>query len=156
MNRKDYYYEQDAPKPQSIIPAVSAVIFYEENKILLQERVDNEKWSLPGGQIEPGETVEDAIKREVREETGVDVRVNKIVGVYSNPNHVIAYEDGEVRQQFSICFLCEIQGGSLTTSNESKRVEFVSLSMLDSIDIHITQKIRIEDALSGSNKAFIR
>lgn len=156
MNRKDYYYDQHAPKPQTIVPAVSAVIVNNRQEILLQERVDNEKWSLPGGKMEPGETVEEAIKREVKEETGLDVEIKQLVGVYSNPNHVIAYEDGEVRQQFSICFLCEAISGSLVISDESKRVEFIALNKLDSINIHVTQKMRIQDALSGNNKAFIR
>ncbi|MGE7717905.1 NUDIX domain-containing protein [Priestia megaterium] len=139
-----------------MIPAVSAVIFHDEKEILLQERLDNGKWSLPGGTMEPGETVEIAIKREVREETGFDMEVKQLLGVYSDPNHVIAYEDGEVRQQFSICFLGEIKGGSLAISHESKRVEFVSISELDKINMHITQKIRIQDALTGRSKAFIR
>ncbi|KYG33674.1 NUDIX domain-containing protein [Priestia endophytica] len=156
MNRIDYYYSDNAPKPQKIVPAVSAVVLQDVKKILLQERFDNGKWSLPGGNVDPGETVEDAIKREVKEETGFDVEVKQLVGVYSDPNHVIAYEDGEVRQQFSICFLCEKIGGSLATSSESKRVEFISLSKLDTINIHVTQKIRIQDALSGNSKAFIR
>ncbi|MFE4708864.1 NUDIX domain-containing protein [Peribacillus simplex] len=156
MNRKDYYYDEHAPKPQIIVPAVSAVIFHEEKEILLQERVDNMKWSIPGGTMEPGETVEIAIKREVKEETGFDIEVKQLVGVYSDPNHVIAYADGEVRQQFSICFLCVIKGGSLVISNESKRVAFVPIRELNTIDMHITQKIRIQDALAGNNAAFIR
>ncbi|PGT77412.1 NUDIX hydrolase [Priestia megaterium] len=156
MNRKDYYYEEHAPKPHIIVPAVSAVIFHKEKGILLQERMDNGKWSLPGGTIEPGETVEIAIKREVKEETGFDIEIQKLLGVYSDPNHVIAYADGEVRQQFSICFLGEIKDGSLAISHESKRVEFVPISELDKIDMHITQKIRIQDALTGKSEAFIR
>ncbi|WP_456318417.1 NUDIX domain-containing protein [Priestia megaterium] len=156
MNRKDYYYDEHAPQPQVIVPAVSAVIFHSGTKILLQERMDNGKWSLPGGTMEPGETVEIAIKREVKEETGFDIEVKQLLGIYSDPNHVIAYANGEVRQQFSICFLGEIKGGSLVISHESKRVEFVPISELDKVDMHITQKIRIQDALRGKSEAFIR
>lgn len=156
MNRKDYYYDQCAPKPQVIVPAVSAVILHNEKEILLQMRMDNGKWSLPGGMMDPGETIEVAIKREVKEETGFDIEVKQLIGVYSDPNHVIAYGNGEVRQQFSICFSCEIKGGSLSVSHESKKVEFVSLSTLNTLDMHITQKIRIQDALTGNSKAFIR
>lgn len=59
--------------------------------------------------------------REVSEETGIIVEVDSIVGLYTNPHHVIAYNDGEVRQQFSICFRVHPVGGSLRTSSESKR-----------------------------------
>ncbi|MBT2723293.1 NUDIX domain-containing protein [Bacillus sp. ISL-46] len=156
MNRTDYYYDQNAPKANNIVPAVSAVILRNHRDILLQERVDNGMWSLPGGGIEPGETVEDAIKREVMEETGFAVVVKKLIGIYSDPNHVIKYADGEVRQQFSICFLCEVIEGSLKTSHESKRVEFVPLCDLDTIHIHEAQMIRIQDALSCKNQPFLR
>jgi ADP-ribose pyrophosphatase YjhB (NUDIX family) len=146
-----------APKPNSIIPAVSAVVLYKnDNKVLLQKRADNNKWSLPDGQVDPGEKVEDAIKREVKEETGFDIIVKKLSGVYSNPNHIIAYADGEIRQQFSICFLCEIVGGTMATSEESIEVKFFSIDELELISIHPSQRIRIDDALSGVNQAFIR
>ncbi|MBD1383503.1 NUDIX domain-containing protein [Metabacillus arenae] len=157
MNRKDYYYDETAPKPTSIVPAVSAIVFSADNsKLLLQKRADNRKWSLPGGQVDPGENVEEAIIREVKEETGFDIIVKKLSGVYSDPNHIIAYTNGEIRQQFSICFLCEIVGGTQVTSEESIEVKFISIEELDRISIHPTQKIRIEDALSGEEQAFIR
>ena len=156
MNRIDYYYDTNAPKAKTIVPAVSAVILCNQRDILLQERVDNGMWSLPGGGMEPGETVEDAIKREVMEETGLVVVVKKLVGIYSDPNHVIKYADGEVRQQFSICFLCEVIDGSIRTSHESKRVAFVPLRDLHTIHIHESQIIRIQDALSDKNQPFLR
>ncbi len=157
MYRKDYYYDENAPVPHNLVPAVSAVVLdKEKNKILLQQRVDNGKWSLAGGKVEPGETVEQAVIREVEEESGLQIEVTKLTGVYSDPNHVIAYKDGEVRQQFSICFFCKIIGGVLIKSEESRTVDFIPIGELDSLDIHETQKIRIHDALSDKCKAFIR
>ncbi|WP_282156067.1 NUDIX domain-containing protein [Cytobacillus gottheilii] len=157
MARVDYYYDGHAPVPNSIVPAVSAVILSEDgNKILLQERVDNGKWSLPGGQVDPGESVEEAVKREVSEETGIDIEVLKMIGVYSDPNHVISYSDGEIRQQFSICFLCKALTSELAVSHESKRVSYLLLDQLHTLNMHITQKIRIEDALKNQAEAFIR
>ena len=61
--------------------------------------------------MEPGETIAETIVREVREETGIEASVEKLLGVYSNPRHVSVYDDGEVRQQFSVCFLCRAVGG---------------------------------------------
>lgn len=155
MNRKDYYYDSTAPMPNSLVPAVSGIII-KENAILLQQRVDNGKWSLPGGQQEPGESIEDALKREVKEETGLNVKVTRLIGVYSDPNHVIAYADGEVRQQFSICMLCQAIDGKLRSSSESLEVKYIHLSNLETLNIHPTQKIRIQDALSRRTEAFLR
>jgi len=95
MARKDYYYQPDAPKPNSLVPAVSAVVTDSDGRILLHKRSDNFLWSLPGGAMELGESVEQAVIREVKEETGFDVEVNKCIGIYSDPNHVIAFSDGE-------------------------------------------------------------
>lgn len=66
MNKKAYCYETYAPKPQTIIPAVSAVIVNHKQEFSLQVRVDNEKWSLPGGIMEPGGTVKEEIKPRLR------------------------------------------------------------------------------------------
>ncbi len=157
MSRVDYYHDDNAPHPESIVPAVSAVIFTDDRKqILLQERVDNGKWSLPGGQMEPGESVKQAIKREVKEETGIDVNVVKLIGVYSDPEHVIAYSDGEIRQQFSMCFLCKAQSNTISVSSESKRVTYVPIRNLDSLNLHVSQQIRIQDALTNQGEAFIK
>jgi ADP-ribose pyrophosphatase YjhB (NUDIX family) len=67
-------------------------------------RTDNDKYSIPGGGVEVGESISGAVIREVEEETGIDVEVIKLIGVFSEPHHVIAYDDGEVRQEFSIWF----------------------------------------------------
>ncbi|MFP7494507.1 NUDIX domain-containing protein [Terribacillus saccharophilus] len=155
MGRIDYYHEENAPKPKRIVPAVSAVIRNDQH-ILLQQRSDNGKWALPGGNMDPGESIQHAICREVIEETGLDISVERIIGVYSDPNHIIAYTDGEVRQQFSICFAAEVSGGKLRKSEESFAVAWVHIGKLDDYDIHPAQRIRIMDALKNCIGAFIR
>ncbi|MGW4844288.1 NUDIX hydrolase [Nocardia brasiliensis] len=113
-------------------------------------RTDNGKHSIPGGGLEAGETVSDAVVREVKEETGIDVRVTDLVGIFSNPGHVIAYDDGEVRQEFSICFRAEPIGGELRTSRESSEVKWVAVADLSSLDIHPSISLRIEQGLKDS------
>ncbi len=71
--------------------------------------------------MEPGETIAETIVREVREKTGIEATVEKLLGVYSNPRHVSVYDDGEVRRQFSVCFLCRAVGGEPRTSKEPRR-----------------------------------
>ena len=104
MARRDYYDDPSAPRPNSIVPAVTAVVIDDDGRILLIHRTDNDRWALPGGEVELGESVSRAVIREVHEETGIDVEITGLVGIYSDPKHIIAYDDGEVRQQFSLCF----------------------------------------------------
>ena len=139
MGRVDYLNDPNAPQANSLIPAASAVVTNNEGKILLQRRSDNTLWALPGGTMEIGESIRETIVREVKEETGLSVVIENLVGIYSNPKHVIAYSDGEVRQEFSICFACKIGGGELCVSEESSEVAFfiseeiVRLPILESV-----------------------
>ncbi|MEV6279113.1 NUDIX domain-containing protein [Nocardia sp. NPDC051832] len=107
----------------------------------------NNKYSIPGGGQEVGETVAAAVAREVAEETGIDVAVTGIVGVFSNPGHVIAYDNGEVRQEFSICFYANPIGGEPRPSSESTDVKWVAPEDLSALDIHPSIKLRIEVGL---------
>jgi 8-oxo-dGTP pyrophosphatase MutT (NUDIX family) len=70
------------------------------------------------------------------------------MGIYRNPRHVIAYDDGEVRQHFSLCFRAGPIGGTLTPSSESSELRWVSPSDLDRLDIHPSMRLRIDYGLS--------
>jgi ADP-ribose pyrophosphatase YjhB (NUDIX family) len=147
MARVDYFHDPNAPKANSLRPAVSAFVQDDAGLILMIRRTDNDKYAIPGGQQEVGETLAQAAVREVKEETGIDVTITELIGLYSNPNHVIAYDDGEVRQEFSICFRARPTGGKPQTSNESKEVAWVHASDLDRLDIHPSVRLRIGHAL---------
>lgn len=150
MGRVDYYDDPMAPPANSLVPAASAIVTDEDGRILLHRRRDNEMWALPGGVMEIGESLGDCAAREVREETGLVVEPTSIVGIYSDPKHVFAYDDGEVRQEFSVCFECRVVEGRLAVSDESYEVRFFTpaevaeLQMVDSI------RLRVTDFLSGS------
>jgi ADP-ribose pyrophosphatase YjhB (NUDIX family) len=146
MARRDYYDDPEAPEPNAIVPAVSAVVTDAAGRALLIHRTDNGKWALPGGGVEFGESVSEAILREVREETGIDIEIIGLVGIYSDPKHVIAYDDGEVRQQFSICFRCREVGGALRGSSESSEVRWVEPAAIAGLDMHPAQRMRIGHA----------
>jgi ADP-ribose pyrophosphatase YjhB (NUDIX family) len=154
MTRVDYYNDPNAPKANSIAVAVSAFIQDDEGRILMIRRTDNDLYSIPGGQLELGETLTEAAVREVREETGIECEVIEVVGLYSDPNHVIAYDDGEVRQEFSICFRATRIGGVLKTSDESKEVAWTSSDSLDSIKIHPSIKLRIRHGLAENQEVY--
>lgn len=147
--RVDYYHDPAAPQANSLVVGSSAVVVDDEGRILLQRRSDSGNWALPGGAMDIGETLAESAVREVKEETGFDVRVERIVGIYSDPAHVFAYSDGEVRQEFNICLAATIVGGEMAVSHESTDVRFVPLAEVPSLTMHPSIRKRIEDYLVG-------
>jgi len=138
-------------------PGVSAIIVTGEG-LLLQRRGDNGLWGLPGGSVEPGESVADAVVREVREETGLDVRPVRLIGVYSAPalGQVITYPDGNVIHYVSASFECRVVGGTLTCDgDESLELRWFDPERLpaDMMDVH---RVRVADALARQSEAFVR
>jgi ADP-ribose pyrophosphatase YjhB (NUDIX family) len=147
MARVDHFQDPDAPQANSIAVAVSAFVLDEYGQLLMIRRADNDLYSIPGGQLELGETLTQTAVRELAEETGIDIEVTGLIGIYSNPDHVIAYDDGEVRQEFSICFRARPIGGSLRTSNESKEVLWVEQALIPELTIHPSILLRIQHGL---------
>jgi len=94
----------------------------DEQRLLLIRRADNGLYALPGGMHELGETMTETAVRETVEETGVAVEVTALIGIYSNPAHVVAFGNGDVRQEFSICFRARPVGGEPRLSDESTDV----------------------------------
>jgi 8-oxo-dGTP diphosphatase len=113
MARRDYFYDPGAPKPNSIRPAAAVALFDCGGNILLLRRKDNEKWTMPGGTLDFGESLADCAIREVREETGLQIRITGLIGTYTDPHILIAYSDGEVRQEFTFVYAAEIESGEL-------------------------------------------
>ncbi|WP_433575583.1 NUDIX hydrolase [Nocardia brasiliensis] len=154
MTRIDYYNDPNAPKANSIKVAVSALVRDSAGRILMIHRTDNDRYSIPGGGQEVGETVAQAVVREVKEETGIDVEVTQLIGVFSDPAHVIAYDDGEVRQEYSICFHAKPISGELRTSSESKKVAWVEPEQLSSLDVHPSIMTRIDRGLDDRSEPY--
>lgn len=135
MARTDYYNDPHAPAANSVVPSTTAVVTDSHDRIVLIRRRDNNLWALPGGAMELGESIVDAAVREVKEETGLDVEISGLIGVYTNPRHVMAYADGEVRQQFSLCFTTRLLGGQLRVDSESTDIAWTSPGELASLDV---------------------
>ena len=149
MTRVDHFNEPDAPEANSIVIAVSAFVQDDSDRILMIRRTDNDLYALPGGRHELGETMTETAVRETREETGFTIEVDGLVGIYSNPHHVMSYDDGEVRQEFSICFRGHVVGGQARTSSESSEVVWVEPADLEAKQVHPSIRLRIEHALTG-------
>ena len=105
--------------------------------------------------MKPGETIAEAAIREVMEETGIEVEVRALIGIYSNPNHVVEYSDGEVRQQFSVCFSCQRAGGALATSDETSEVGYFSPDELEEMEIHPSIRLRIQRFLEKRSEPYL-
>ena len=141
MPRTDYFNDPHAPAPNSLVPATSAIVVNETGALLLQRRLDNHQWALPGGTMDLGETLAQTAVREVKEETGLDVEVTGLVG--------------EVRQEFNICLTARLTGGQLATSTESKEVAWVSPGNLDALPMHESTRIRIRRYLGDRAQPYI-
>ncbi|MFK4247694.1 NUDIX domain-containing protein [Micromonospora chokoriensis] len=155
MARIEHFNSPNAPKPNSIVVAVTVFVQDEHGRVLLIQRTDNGLWALPGGAQDFGEYIAETAVRETREETGVEIEVTGVVGIYTNPNHVVEYSDGEVRQQFSICFRGRYVAGQPRTSDESSAVRWTSQDSLDRLSIHPSMRLRIDHGFDCRTEPYI-
>jgi 8-oxo-dGTP pyrophosphatase MutT (NUDIX family) len=127
----------------------SAVIFDDQRRILLTRRADNGQWCLPGGAMEPGESAEETCVREVWEETGLHVRVTRLIGVYSNRDALVEYPDGNKVQIVVLNFEAEMTGGEPGLSDETTGIDYFTMDEIEGMDLLGHHKARIQDALLG-------
>jgi HAD superfamily hydrolase (TIGR01450 family) len=120
------------PWPERVAAGVAAVVLDRKGRVLLGRRADNGLWGLPSGRVEVGETAEEAVVREVREETGLRVEVVRLVGVYSDPeSQAFVYPTGEVVQFVTACFLCGgVSGRLLADGSETTDAAFFAADRL--------------------------
>jgi len=102
------------------------VVVNDEGALLVIHRSDNDNWAFPGGAMDLGESLVTTAVREVKEETGVDCEITGLVGIYTDPKHIILYtSNGETRQEFSVLFTARPTGGTPTPSRESRQVRWI-------------------------------
>jgi len=128
----------------------------DRRKILLTRRADNGRWCLPGGHFEPGEDVAEACVREMHEETGLEVRVVRLIGVYSSPHIVLDYGERGRFQVVALNFEVEAIGGKLGLSDETTEVGFFSMPEIAHLDLLEHHRPRIADAFADGPAACIR
>jgi ADP-ribose pyrophosphatase YjhB (NUDIX family) len=105
--------------------------------------------------MQVGESIAETTVREVREESGLDVEIVRLVGIYTDPRQVIAYSDGEVRQQFSICFACRVTGGQLRKGDESTDIGFFAPTEFDQLNIQPSIRLRLQHYLENRSQPII-
>jgi ADP-ribose pyrophosphatase YjhB (NUDIX family) len=149
--RIDYYDDPNAPAANSVVPSANVVVVNDAGEILLIRRSDNDNWAVPGGGMDLGESLVDTAIRETREESGIDVEVTGLVGIYTDPRHVILYtSNGEARQEFSVVFTARAVSGTLTPSSESLEVRWVPPGEVAGLQMDRSMKMRIDHYLAGS------
>ncbi len=101
-----------------LMVGAAALIVDEQNRLLLLHRSDNDCWGPPGGAVELGEVVETAARREVREETGLEVGEMSLFGVFSGPELFYRYPNGDEVHNVSIVYLARFTGGDVRLNGE--------------------------------------
>jgi 8-oxo-dGTP pyrophosphatase MutT (NUDIX family) len=135
----------------------SALLFDERReRVFLTQRTDNGMWCLPGGRVDPGESVEEAVLRELLEETGLRGRVTRFLGVYSDPNRLVIYPDGNKAHIVALSFEVEVLGGEPGLSNETTAFGFFSLDEAAQMEIISNHHERILDALKAEGIPFVK
>jgi len=138
-------------------PGASALIFDEaRERILLTRREDNGRWCLPGGGMDPGESAAEACVREVSEETGLNVKVTKLVGIYTSPDLLIEFPDGNQIQPVAFSFEAEITGGELGLSDETTDFGWYTVAEMEAMDTVENHVERIHDAVKNRPEAVFR
>ena len=155
-SRVEWLDDPNAPEVNNIIPAASVVVVNDQGEILLIQRSDNGNWTIPGGAMEYGESLTRTAIRECKEETGYDIQVTGLVGIYTNPNRRIEYtSNGEVRQEFSVCYIGQAVSGQPTPNDEATRIEWVSPDQLDDMEMADPIRQRIAHYLSGETEPYL-
>lgn len=133
--------------------AVNALVFNEKGEVLLAKRTDNGLWCIPGGHVELEETLAQACARELREETGLEAEVVRLVGVYSDTVGSLHFAQGKEWHTVRVSFLCRLVGGELRLSEETNELKYFPV---DSLPPMITDHPkRVLDALEGLPEAVI-
>jgi 8-oxo-dGTP pyrophosphatase MutT (NUDIX family) len=142
--RFDYYDDPEAPPANSIRPSAGAYAV-KDGAVLLIRRSDNDNWSMPGGAQDPGESLTRTAIRETLEETGIKIRATGLVGIFTDPRHVVHYtSNDEVRQEFTVIYRAEYLDGDPAMSDESTDVQWVPLDQLDDLPMDNSQRKRLE------------
>jgi 8-oxo-dGTP diphosphatase len=106
--------------------------------------------------MDPGESAEETCARETLEETGLEVVVTKLVGIYTSPDVIATYEDGNRWQSIGISFEAEVAAGDLQLSRETTDIGYFSIDLLDKLDLLEDQLERIQDAVINLPNAIMK
>jgi len=143
MSRIEYWHESIAPSANTLVPACGTLCVDAQGRILMQRRRDTGQWALPMGKMEIGETPTQCAIRETEEETGVLVEIVGLVGIFSDPHHIVAYGDGEIRQEYEVTFLARPLRGEPAINDEASDVGWFAAEEIAELDVHPSMQRQI-------------
>ena len=138
------------------VGAAAIILIDDQKKVLLTRRSDNGRWCLPGGAMDPGESIEETCVRETLEEVCLKVRITRLIGIYTNPNVIVEYEDGNRRQPIDMTFEAEVIDGELSLTDEITDYGYFSVDSLNGLDIVELDFERIQDAVLNLPHAIMK
>lgn len=117
--------------------SVAGIVVNSSGQILTVKRRDNGEWQPPGGVLELDETIEEGLRREIREETGIETSVGHLTGIYQNMSLGV----------IALVFRCSQSGGKLHVSEESEQVSWMTLEQVDAVMTPVFA-VRVRDAIN--------
>ena len=143
------YYQQLRAKVGHdllLCPSVAAVIRDAAGRLLLQQKASDEGWSLPAGAIEPGESPEQTLVREVREETGLMVKPTAVLGVFGGLGFRYTYPNGDVVEYTVVVYACDVmQNQGRPTDPETKALQYFTAQELPPLSLPYPRHLLFED-----------
>lgn len=114
-----------------LMVGAAVLVLDAQNRLLLHLRTDNHVWGIPGGSMEPGETVEETARREMKEETGLEAGSIRLFGVFSGPELFYEYPNGDQVYNVTVVYLCrEAHGEATADGQESSELHYFPLEQL--------------------------
>ena len=143
-----HYRDPHAPRPTTQTVGVTALI-ERDGKVLFERRRDTGQWGLPGGKVEIDESLEQALRKEVREETGLEIASFALFGTFSDPSRIGHFVDGNVVRFIVLAYTVQIDDFStLQCSEESLELGFFSRTEIADLDVVPTGRDILEAYLT--------
>lgn len=142
---------------KKIIPAVAIAIFNNQGEILLQKRKDVNQWCVLSGHVEFGETIENAVIREIKEETNLNAHVVRLIGVYSSPLSQLYHYESQSCHYITSYFEAKLDGELIPgySNEETSELRFFSIDNIPE-ELALMHPEWLSDALEQKEEAFIR
>jgi ADP-ribose pyrophosphatase YjhB (NUDIX family) len=151
-----YFRDPDAPQPNRPRRVGAAALIEHNGGLLLDRRVDPPGWALVAGTVDEEESVVDALRREVAEETGLRLASCKLFGVFSDPSRIVRYADGNTYRTVTIAFVVQLEPfDGLRPSSETTELRFVPVGDIARYELIATHRPIIELYLSGETPPFV-